>query len=97
MTFKQELEVANKERLKEEKNKAFRRKINGEKIYTQYCVWCNGYANEKSKTNENEFKEWLKKERYELTFWEEKHLREKYFGYKYTYNHEKQKWEIEKV
>ena len=87
MTFKSEIKKANEQRLREDRKHRLEREINGEKIYTLYCVWCNSYANEESKTNEDCFKKWLKQEREELTFWQEKHLREKYFGYKYKNNY----------
>lgn len=97
MTFEQELRLENRLRQEREHNAILKRKINGETIYSLYCVWCNAYGTEEMKTNENCFKEWLNQEREELTFWQEKHLREKYFGYKYTYDNKNQKWEIVKL
>jgi hypothetical protein len=66
MTFEQELRLENRLRQEREYNAILKRKINGETIYTLYCVWCNAYGTEEMKTNEDCFREWLKQEREEL-------------------------------
>ena len=73
-----------------------RKKRNGEYIYVNFCVWCNIYANKETKKDPKSFAEWLKQENIELTFWQRKHLAEKYFGYKYEYDYAKNDWEIKK-
>lgn len=69
----------------------------GENIYTEFKAWCNAYKKGQGKDNPNTFAEYLKTENLELTFWQRKHLAEKYFGYKYEYKHDKEEWEIKKV
>ena len=97
MTFEEEIRILQRERQKKETQERQRNENLGENVYTQYCLYCNAYLTEESKTNEEQFMAWLKKKWKMLNFFQLKHLREKYFGYKYTYDNEKQGWEIEKL
>lgn len=81
-------------RHREEYWKAVHNRVTGESIYTMYKCWCNGWRNGEDKTNAKVFAEYLKEKNIELTFLQRKHLAEKYFGYKYVYNNEKQDWDI---
>ena len=54
----------------------------GEDIYTNFCVWCNGYAKQIDKKNAKKFAYYLKKENISLNDTQRKHLATKYFGYK---------------
>ena len=74
-----------------------RKKANGEYIYVNFCVWCNIYPDKETKTDPKAFAKWLKQENIELTFWQRKHLAEKYFGYKYEYDYAKNDWDIKKL
>lgn len=66
----------------------------GEDIYTMFCVWCNGYRNGNGKDSAKVFGAYLKAQGIELDFCQKKHLAEKYFGYTFEYDGEKQKWNI---
>ena len=66
----------------------------GEDIYTNFCVWCNGYAKKSDKTNPNAFGYFIKQENITLTEHQRRHLLSKYFGYKVNYNNETKQWEI---
>jgi hypothetical protein len=68
----------------------------GEDIYTNFCVWCNGFAKKSDKTNPNAFGYFIKQENITLTELQRRHLLSKYFGYKVEYNNEKNVWEITK-
>lgn len=74
-----------------------RKKQNGEYIYVNFCVWCNAYNDGNGKNDAKLFAKFLKQENIELTFWQRKHLAEKYFGYKYEYDYAKGEWEIKKI
>lgn len=82
------------ERCREEYWQSVCNKVSGEDIYTMYKCWCNGWRNGQDKTNAKVFGEYLKEKGIELTFWQRKHLAEKYFGYKYVYDYKKKNWEI---
>ena len=94
MTFGQQLIMENRFRNDKWQRENRKREINGENIYTDFCVYCNCYLDNESKTDTKQFDKWLKQENRFINFWQLKYLREKYFGYKYTYIHENQKWEI---
>ena len=68
----------------------------GEDIYTNFCVWCNGYAKKSDKTNPKAFAHYLKQEKITLNDTQRKHLYQTYFGYKVNYNNETKQWEISK-
>lgn len=69
----------------------------GEHIYTDFRIWCNAFRDAQGKTDAKVFSEYLKEQNVSLSFWQKKHLAEKYFGYKYEWNDEEQKWKIRKV
>lgn len=85
----------NAERCKERTEQYEERELNGENIYTNFSLWCSVYS-PKGRESPKVFAEYLKCEKVALTFVQRKHLAEKYFGYKFTYNHENQEWEIKK-
>ena len=96
-TFEGQIRQIQDERHRREHWEHQRKQANGEYIYVNFCVWCNIYANKETKTDPKAFAKWLKQENIELTFWQRKHLAEKYFGYKYEYDYEKKDWEIKKI
>lgn len=69
---------------------------NGEYVYSKFKCWCNAFKNGKGQNNARVFAEFLKEENIELTFWQKKAIAEKYFGYKYTYDTNKDEWIIRK-
>ncbi len=69
----------------------------GENIYTEFKAWCNAYKKGQGKNNPNTFAEFLKAEKKTLTFYQRKYIAEKYFGFKFVYNQEKNDWEIKRV
>ena len=93
MVLPQMLREENERRLKKQYWERQHRKIRGEDIYSLYCVWCNGFANEKAKTNARVFAKWLKNEKIELTQFQRKWLLENRFGFTLVWNEEKNDWE----
>ena len=92
MSFEEEIKIENKTRNQEWFLESRKREFNGENIYTDFCLHCN--CNNKERTEEN-FNDWLNKETIEINFWQLKHIKEKYFDYKYNFI-ENKKWEIKK-
>ena len=95
MELYEELRIENHDRNQEWHFNAHKRTTNGENIYVEYLVYCNCYG--ASRNDFNSFQAWLETTKHKLTFWQEKHLKEKYFGYKYTYDNENKTWGIEKL
>lgn len=82
------------ERIERERRERETRQALGEDIYTIFWVWCQAKWHGKFTTNIRLFDKYCKDNNIELTFWQRKHLAEKYFGYKYEYDHDKEKWNI---
>ena len=95
--FIEQLKIENECRTKNHYLQEFKKELYGENIYSKFCIWCNAFNNSNGKTDANLFAKFLKQENIELTFWQRKHLAEKYFGYKYEYKHDKGEWEITKI
>lgn len=72
------------------------REATGENQYSRFCIWCNAFNEGQGKLNSKIFAKYLKEENIELNFWQKKYLAEKYFGFEYTYNYNKDKWLIKK-
>lgn len=96
MSYEQRLKQIKIKELEQRHFKHLASQVNGEYIYVNFCVWCNAFNNCKGKTDAKLFAKFLNNENIELTFWQRKHLAEKYFGYKYEYKHDKGEWEITK-
>ena len=71
--------------------------VRGIHIYTDFCVWCNCYADKQTKTNVSAFKKWLKENNIELTPYQSRYLLENKFGYKVWYDEKQKDWRCEKV
>lgn len=95
--FEEQIRQMQEERHRRERYEYQRKQVNGEYIYVNFCVWCNAYNDSKGKNDAKLFAKFLKQENIELTFWQRKHLAEKYFGYKYEYDYEKKDWEIKRI
>ena len=96
-TFEEQVRQLQDERHRRENCESQSNQLHGEYIYVGFRVWCNAFNDGNGKTDPKVFAKWLKKENIELTFWQRKHLAEKYFGYKYEYKHDKQEWKITKI
>lgn len=70
------------------------RKVLGEDIYTLFWVWCQAADRGKDIANTALFGQYLKDNKIELTFWQRKHLAEKYFGCRYEWDKSKGKWRV---
>lgn len=96
-TFEEQILQMQDERHRNEWWEGKRRVERGESIYVKFCVWCNAFNYGNGKKDAKLFAKFLKQENIELTFWQRKHLAEKYFGYKYEYDYEKKDWEVKKL
>ena len=96
-TFEEQLRIEHNSRILRESWERNFKQVRGEYIYVNFCVWCNAFNDSKGKNDAKLFAKFLKQENIELTFWQRKHLAEKYFGYKYEYDYEKKDWEIKKL
>jgi hypothetical protein len=96
MTFETLANQLHNERISNLVNRHKERVLLGEDIYTNFCVWCNGFATKNDKTNPNAFGYFLKQEKITLNDTQRRHLLSKYFGYKVKYNNETKQWEISK-
>lgn len=94
MEYQQLYESCNKERLAKQHARARNKAINGENIYIKFVTWCLAFKGDKAVNSPNVFAEFLKAENIELDFWQRKHIAEKYFGYRFTWNSQKSEWEI---
>lgn len=97
MSYEQRLKEIKIKELEQRHFQHLANQANGEYIYVNFCVWCNAFNNCKGKNDAKLFAKFLKQENIELTFWQRKHLAEKYFGYKYEYKNDKGEWEITKI
>ena len=68
----------------------------GEDVYLDYKIWCNTKARIDWKNNADVFGQWLKDNNISLTFYQRRYLAEKYFGARFTYDSNNQKWEIKR-
>lgn len=92
-------EIATEEhkiRERDELNDSLNRKLTGECEYTMFCLWCNAFNKGQGKSNSEIFAKYLKEENIKLTFWQKKHLAEKYFGFEYEWDCSSNKWIIKK-
>lgn len=96
-TFEEQLLIEHNSRVQRERWERHCKQVRGEYIYVNFCVWCNAFNDSKGKNDAKLFAKFLKQENIELTFWQRKHLAEKYFGYKYEYDYAKGEWEIKKI
>ncbi len=90
MNWDLESKLAHKERVTEQKLSWEQREVLGENIYTDFCVWCNGYADEKAKTDAKVFARFLKENKVKINERQRQHIAKMYFGY--VYDVDKQKW-----
>lgn len=97
MTFESLANQLHNERISNLVNRHKERVLLGEDIYTNFCVWCNGYAKQTDKTNANIFAQWLKNNNITLTFWQRKNIAENHFGWEFTWKEDIKDWEIKKV
>ena len=96
-TFEEQIIEMRAERHRNESRERQLKEVRGEYIYLDFCVWCNCYAEQETKQNERAFAEWLKRENRTLTEYQRRWIAEKYFGWQFTWNKQKNEWESRKV
>ena len=96
-TFEEQIMEIRAERHRNESRERHLKEVRGEYIYTDFCVWCNCYAEQETKQNEKAFAEWLKRENRTLTEYQRRWIAENHFGWQFTWNKQKNEWESKKV
>lgn len=91
------LKEMSQERIKSQRELHDQRERNGEALYTTFCLWCNAFKEGKKKNSAKAFAEFLAEEKIELTFWQKKHIAEKYFGYQFEWDNKEEKWFTKKL
>lgn len=96
-TFEEQILIEHNSRIQRESWERHCKQVRGEYIYTDFCVWCNCYAEQETKQNEKAFAEWLKRENRTLTEYQRRWIAENHFGWRFTWNKQKNEWESMKV
>ena len=97
-TFEEEIAIEHLARLNAEKWGRRLKEVRGEYIYTDFCVWCNCQGDDgKLRVSEMAFAEWLKRENRKLTEYQRRWIAENHFGWRFTWNKQKNEWESKKV
>ncbi len=94
--FKELYNEIHEENLKKSKEEFTQRRLNGDSVYLDFCVWCNAYHKGEGKDDPVLFGAYLKETGQDLNFWQKKHIAEKYFGWIYEWNVYEEKWDIKK-
>ena len=97
LTFEEEIAIEHLARLNAEKWGRRLKEVRGEYIYLDFCLWCNCYAGQETKQNEKAFAEWLKRENRTLTEYQRRWIAENHFGWRFTWNKQKNEWESKKI
>ena len=98
-TFEEEISQMRAERHRNEMEQRRLKEVRGEYIYTDFCVWCNcqGDTGNKLRNSTRVFAEWLKRENRTLTEYQRRWIAENHFGWRFTWNKQKNEWESKKV
>lgn len=96
VSFEELYNEIHEENLKKDREEYLQRKLNGELVYLDFCIWCNAYHKGEGKNDPELFGTYLKETNTELNFWQKKHIAEKYFGWIYEWNVFEEKWNIKK-
>ena len=95
-SFESQIKQMRAIRIKQEHDEYIKKKLNGEHIYLDFCIWCNAFKKSEGKNDPEVFAEYLKETGTKLTFAQKKHIAETYFGYYGIYDDENEKWTFEK-
>ena len=96
-TFEEQILIEHNSRIQRESRERQLKEVRGEYIYLDFCVWCNCYAEQETKQNEKAFADWLKRENRTLTEYQRRWIAENHFGWRFTWNKQKNEWESKKV
>ena len=94
-TFDEEIIFEQAYRQRKEFEEMHKKEINGDYIYTRFCVWCNAYKNGQGKHDANIFAEYIKENNIKLNWWQRKRIAENYFNYKIEWNGKE--WKSKKI
>ena len=88
-TFEEMIIESQKERQKGEWFSANKKRVDGEYIYLNFCVWCNAYKNGAGKRDYRIFEQYIKENNIVANWWQRKRIYENYFGFKFEYKENK--------
>ena len=96
-TFEEEISQIRAERHRNEREQRRLKEVRGEYIYLDFCVWLHCQGQAELRNNERAFAEWLKRENRTLTEYQRRWIAENHFGWRFTWNKQKNEWESKKV
>ena len=72
-----------------------RKTANGDYIYSSFGLWCQAYN--KDRKSAKVFAEYLRDKEITLTPLQRRHIAEEYFGFKFNYDDENDKWVVDRI
>ena len=96
-TFEEQCRIEHNSRIQRESRGRQWKEVRGEYIYTDFCVWLHCQGQVELRNNEKSFAEWLKRENRILTEYQRRWIAENHFGWRFTWNKQKNEWESRKV
>lgn len=96
-TFEEQILIEHNSRMKRESRERHLKEVRGEYIFTDFCVWLHCQGQAELRNNEKAFAEWLKRENRTLTEYQRRWIAENHFGWRFTWNKQKNEWESKKV
>ena len=96
-TFEEEISQIRAEQHRNESRERQLKEVRGEYIYLDFCVWLHCQGQSELRNNERAFADWLKKENRTLTEYQRRWIAENHFGWRFTWNKQKNEWESKKV
>lgn len=96
-TFEEQIMEIRAERHSNESRERQLKEVRGEYIYLDFCVWLHCQGQAELRNNEKAFADWLKRENRTLTEYQRRWIAENHFGWRFTWNKQKNEWESKKV
>ena len=96
-TFEEQCRIEHNSRIQRESRERRLKEVRGEYIYTDFCVWLHCQGQAELRNNERAFADWLKRENRTLTEYQRRWIAENHFGWRFTWNKQKNEWESKKV
>lgn len=72
-----------------------KKSTNGDYIYSDFGLWCLAYS--KDRKNAKDFAEYLRVKEITLTPHQRRHIAKTYFGFKFNYDYENNKWVVDRI
>ena len=89
MTFDELIKECCQDRKKAERYEHNKKKVNGEYIYIDFCVWCNAHEIGSKKHDCKVFEQYIKENNIVANWWQKKRIYENHFGFQFEYKDNK--------